>query len=66
MDSQKRLNLCLALAVVLTLLIVVVLVARKERGDKKKAASHEPMSVIRHQTSDDAGLQEMPTDLNGA
>jgi ABC-type transporter Mla subunit MlaD len=60
--QQKHLNFGLAVAVALVVLIIVVVVAARGR----KRDSFEPMSAARMQTSDDAGLQAMPADLNGA
>ena len=64
MNLLKHLNTYVAL--MLAVVVVVVLVARKQKDDKKQTAAHEPMSAVRLQTSDDAGLQAMPADLNGA
>lgn len=63
-EQQKRLNFGLAIAVAFIVLIIVMVAARGGKGD-----SFEPMSAVRMQTSDDAGLQEMRAvghDLNGA
>jgi hypothetical protein len=63
--QQKRLNFGLAVAVALVVLMIVV-VAAVRPANNRKGDSFEPMSAVRMQTSDDAGLQEMPADLNGA
>ena len=60
-QQQKRLNLGLAVVVASIVLIIVMVAARGEKGD-----SFEPMSAVRLQTSDDAGLQASPVDFNGA
>ena len=60
-QQRKQLNVGLAALVALIVLLVVLVAARGGKGD-----SYESMSAVRLQTSDDAGLQEMPVNLNGA